>query len=185
MILYGSFTSPYVRHCRIVLLESGLDFSFEDTDYAGSAAGSPTQRVPFLKDGDIKLTDSSSILLHIKQKIGTPFMQDIHELELYAMTNTAMDAAINLFLLEKDQLGPDQSDYLKRQAARIESSLAALNEFELAAEQPYSDGQIRLLCFLAWGLFRNRFNISSHQNLQKFLQGAQSWSAFTTTAPPA
>ena len=62
MELFGSFTSPYVRHCRVVLAHTGLDCEFVETDYDQSAARSPTRRVPFLRDGDRMLTDSASIL---------------------------------------------------------------------------------------------------------------------------
>jgi len=41
--LYGSYTSPFVRHCRIALLESGLAFTFVETDQVSSAKLSPTQ----------------------------------------------------------------------------------------------------------------------------------------------
>ena len=53
MKLYGSFTSPFARHCRIVLLETGQACDFVETDYAASAAASPAKKVPFLQDGDI------------------------------------------------------------------------------------------------------------------------------------
>jgi glutathione S-transferase len=73
MKLYGSYTSPFVRHCRIALIETGLAFDFIETDQTGSAAKSPTKRVPFLEDGNIFLTDSSSILKHIREKTGHTF----------------------------------------------------------------------------------------------------------------
>ena len=117
MILYGSQTSPYVRHCRIVLMQSGLPWTFQDTDYAASAAGSPTKRVPYFQDGDTRLTDSSSILMHLRQRLGQPYMEKVEQLERYALCNTLLDTAINLFLLERDGLGPTDSDYLARQQA--------------------------------------------------------------------
>ena len=33
MKLFGSYTSPYVRHCRIVLAQNGQDCEFVETDY--------------------------------------------------------------------------------------------------------------------------------------------------------
>ena len=106
MKLYGSYTSPFVRHCRIALLETGLACEFIETDQAGSAAKSPTKRVPFLEDGDVFLTDSSSILKHIREKAGTAFLSSASELDLFAMVNTALDATVNLFFLERDHLPP-------------------------------------------------------------------------------
>ena len=50
MKIYGNSPSPFVRHCRIALIESGLDFEFLiDTDYQLSRQRSPTQRIPFLE----------------------------------------------------------------------------------------------------------------------------------------
>lgn len=185
MILYGSLTSPYVRHCRIALTISGLESEFKDTDYAASAVGSPTQKVPFLADGDIKLTDSSSILLHIKQQSGQSFLQDVQELELYTMVNTVMDATINLFLLEKDGVTPENSRYLSRQAARIESGLKAMTQFDLSTQSPFNESEIRLGCFLDWAIFRKRISLDNYPELSRFLNDINAWAPFKETAPPS
>ena len=74
MKLYGSLTSPYVRHARIAIAQSGFQCEFEEADYARSAELSPTARVPFFEDGDLMLTDSSSILKYVREKAGTGFL---------------------------------------------------------------------------------------------------------------
>ena len=52
MKLFGSFTSPYVRHCRIALMQSGLDWEMAELDiHTSNDPGTPTLRVPFLEDG--------------------------------------------------------------------------------------------------------------------------------------
>ena len=188
MKLHGSFTSPYVRHCRIELSKAGLDYEFIETDYAASAAGSPTKRVPFLSDGSTVLTDSSSILLYIKQCGGQAGFTDSEDFELYSLVNTTMDTEINLFLLSRDGLGPDSSDYLKRQRSRVASGLDRLNEMVAGSRSQnhdYSDGQIRLACLLEWGLFRNRFDLDGRPALQAFLERIRAWPVFAETAPPA
>ena len=48
MELFGSYTSPFVRHCRIALLETKTKFSFTETDFETSAKLSPAKKVPFL-----------------------------------------------------------------------------------------------------------------------------------------
>ena len=60
MQLYGSYTSPFVRHCRIALAQAGISFDLVETDGAQSARLSPTSKVPFLKGDGISLTDSTS-----------------------------------------------------------------------------------------------------------------------------
>ncbi|MDO3385221.1 glutathione S-transferase family protein [Gilvimarinus sp. SDUM040013] len=184
MKLYGSYTSPYVRHCRIVLSQIGEDFEFIETDRAGSAIKSPTKRVPFLEDGNICLTDSSAIVKYLREKANTPFLPDIADYDSYCLTNTALDAAANVFFLELDGVGPAQSDYLKRQADRIKSSLDALELKNLAEKAPYNDFELKLGCFLDWGLYRERISLKSYPNLQVFLQGIKQYPYFAATTPP-
>lgn len=184
MKLYGSYTSPFVRHCRIALIETGATCEFIETDQAGSAQKSPTQRVPFLEDDGIFLTDSSSILKYIREKFGKKFLPATQEFNQFCMINTALDATVNLFFLQRDGVDIQTYEYTKRQSARIESSLAELNALELPQQAPYNDAQLRLACFLGWGLFRKRINIDAYKNLQNFLAGANQYTAFANTAPP-
>jgi glutathione S-transferase len=184
MELYGSYTSPYVRHCRIAVLEGNLDCTFIETDHAASAASSPTKRVPFLHDGAITLTDSASILMQFRRKAGQKFLEDPVEYDHFCLANTALDATVNLFMLERDGLTPDKSPYLARQAQRVASSLVQLNKLPLPAAPPYTDAELRIACYLAWGLFRQRISLAEYPNLVSFLDGASSYEPFRLTVPP-
>ncbi|MEC9318540.1 MAG: glutathione S-transferase N-terminal domain-containing protein [Pseudomonadota bacterium] len=68
MELFGSYTSPYVRHCRIAFKETGLAYSFTETDHDMSAKLSPAKKVPFLHHNDLRFFDSSSILKYVREK---------------------------------------------------------------------------------------------------------------------
>ena len=182
MILYGSYTSPYARHCRIALSESELEWQFKDTDYEGSASGSPCQRVPFLEDEGLKLTDSSSILLHVRTLQNRPFIENVTQMELFTMSNTAMDAAINLFLLERDGLTVQNSAYLSRQSARIDSLMQELSKTKLSANS-FKDSEIRLACFLDWAQFRERVDLNPYPELMRFLAAINRWDTFADTSP--
>lgn len=184
MKLYGSYTSPFVRHCRIALIETNCACEFIETDQAASATQSPTKRVPFLEDGDLFLTDSTAILKHLREKAGQPFLAKTTELNDFCIINTALDSTVNLFFLQRDGVDLQAHEYTRRQAARIESSLAELNALKLPTQAPYSDVHLRLACYLAWGLFRNRINIDEHENLQHFLAGIQQYQPFKDTAIP-
>lgn len=185
MKIYGSFTSPFVRHCRIALLETDLTCEFIETDAQQSAVISPTKKVPLLVDGDITLTDSSSILRYLRTKSGMPFMEDIKDFELFNMTNTVMDACVNIFFLEKfDEITSEQSTYLARQKSRVLSGLEALNELEIHAQLPLSDGLIRLACFLDWGIYRERIDLRKLTNLTRLLDIARTDKNFIKTVPP-
>jgi glutathione S-transferase len=184
MKLYGSYTSPYVRHCRIVLLEAGFTPEFIETDQSASANKSPTKRVPFLEDGNIFLTDSSGIIRYIREKVGTKFLPTIEELNQFCTVNSALDSCTNLFFLQRDGIDIQAYEYTKRQAARIESSLAELNALSLPTQAPYNDVHLRLGCFLAWALFRNRITLEPYKNLQNFLYNLDNYPNFFDTAPP-
>lgn len=182
MKLFGSLASPFVRHCRIALNTAGLDHVFVET--AALASPSPTKRVPFLHDGDLELTDSSSILKHIRNKGGQPFLEDIKSFDLYCMANTLADACISLFLSGKlDEASPTDSKYLQRQVARIESGLKELDAQFPSPKLPLDDAQIRLACTIDWGLFRGILDLQDHPNLSALLDVANSWAPFAETSP--
>ncbi|MEM7053116.1 MAG: glutathione S-transferase [Pseudomonadota bacterium] len=187
MKLYGNDFSPYVRHCRIALAECEIPYEFIKVDHAQSARQSPTARMPFLEDGELRLNDSASILRHIRNQVGQPFMPDIEDYELFLLTNTGMDTSINLFLLEKDGLGPENVPYLARQAARVESVLTELDTrcgmLQDPIQPPFTDGLLRVGCYLRWALFRERLSIDAHAHLQRLLQVMEEWPLLAETDP--
>jgi glutathione S-transferase len=184
MKLYGSYTSPFVRHCRIALLETELPCTFVETDHATSATGSPTKRVPYLHDDTVMLTDSASILKYLRNRAGQGFMEDVIEYDRFCLVNTVLDTTVNLFMLEKDGLTPEKSAYLKRQSQRIATTLEELDNLVLGPTAPYNDAELRLACYLDWALFRERIDLAPYQNLVKFLEGANNYEHFRVTAPP-
>ena len=189
MELYGSYTSPFARHCRIALIESELDFTFVETDAAKSAQLSPTQKVPFLKykeNGFEKmLSDSSAILKYIRENSGEKFLNNIETFNHYCMANTLMDSAINLFYLEKDGLKPEHSAYLTRQQARLQSGLVELNQIKFSSKAPFNDAELRIACFLDWALFRERITLDTYNNLGDFLENIRRYKNFASTKPKA
>ncbi len=193
MELYGSYTSPFVRHIRIVLLENNIPFRFVETDAAGSAQLSPTQKVPFLtytENGENRmLTDSSAILKYVRECSGGTFFNDAHNtlaaFNAYCTANTLLDTAINLFYLEKDGVGAQQSAYLARQQSRLQTGLAELDKLTYSACAPYNDAELRIACFIDWALFRNRFTLDELPKLQGFLDSIRQYPHFVSTAPKA
>ena len=183
MQLYGSYTSPYVRHCRIVLLETGLPCEFIESDGKVSAARSPAQKLPFLCHEDLLLTDSSSIIRYLREQAGQRFFPSVSEYDLFCLANTAVDAAANLFVLEKDGVTPSQSSYLQRQEQRIQTCLSTLNRCAFNPGPPYSDFELRLGCILGWARFRGRFDFSQHERLSNCLADLDQYPHFAATAP--
>ncbi|MCA0899966.1 MULTISPECIES: glutathione S-transferase family protein [Microbulbifer] len=186
MKLFGSFTSPFVRHCRIALMQSNLDWEMVELDiHASKDPGTPTLRVPFLEDGALRLTDSTSIVKYIREKAGQEFIGDIQDLDRYCLANTLLDSAINLFLLERTGLDLNENVYTRRQQKRVESILGELNSAPLPVFGEFNDADYRIAVAAAWGQFRQRYSINGHDNLQRLLEMAGKDSAFVATAPPA
>lgn len=186
MTLFGSYTSPYVRHCRIVLAQTDTPYTFVETDYAASNTGSPTKRVPYLHDGEAKLHDSSAIIHYLRQKNGQAFLPTVAETELFALANTVLETCVNLFLLEKSGISDPNNGFLQRQQARIDSGLAALDD-SVAVKPDLSnmnDAAWRIACLLDWGLFRQRINLDDTANLRAFLSVVRDWDIFSATTPP-
>ncbi len=184
MQLFGSYTSPYVRHCRIALAETGLRCEFIESDTRTSAERSPSQKLPFLQDGELLLTDSSSILRYLREKAGQSFFPSLRDYDDFCLTNTLMDAAQILLVLERDGLTPEQSPYLERQRRRIDTCLDALAQRPLSGQAPYSDFELRLGCVLAWGRYRDRFSFQQYPSLTELLEGLDQYAPFADTAPP-
>jgi glutathione S-transferase len=184
MKLYGSYTSPFVRHVRIVLLETAQNVEFIETDQAGSTAKSPTQRVPFLEDGEVFLTDSASITKYLREKAGQDYCRTAQELDDLCLVNTVMDATVNLFFIKRDGVDITAVPYLQRQAARIQSTLAELNHQQWPTSAPYNDAQIRLACFIGWAKFRNQIDFSPYKNLETFYANMLDYNHFVATQPP-
>ena len=185
MKLFGSFTSPYVRHCRIALMQSGLDWEMVELDiHSSKDPATPTMRVPFLEDGALKLTDSTPIVKYIREKSGHSFIPDVSDLDRYCLANTLLDTAINLFLLERSGLDLDGNVYTRRQLQRVERILNELDTAPLPLPGELGDADYRVAVGVAWGQFRNRFSIDAHPNLQRLLEIAGQDEIFMETAPP-
>lgn len=183
--LFGSLTSPYVRQCRVVALATNAPLELVETDAAASGSLTPTGRVPFFRDGSLMLTDSASITRYLREYAGQVFLPTVADQELFQLAGTVLDTGINLFLFERhDGLLPSASKYLTKQEARVRSGLSALNDGPLPDRAPLGDAAIRLACLLGWGRFRNRFTLDGFGRLSQFLDLADSWEPFATTAPP-
>lgn len=186
--LYGSLTSPYVRHCRIALEQSGMAWRMVEVDGAASARRSPTKKVPYFTEGELLLSDSSSIVRYVREKSTQTNLQDIRSYDRYLLINTLLDSAINLFLLARDGCTPENSSYLRRQKSRLVDGLVALNQQQFKSlsvvENQFDDTLLRLVCFLDWGVYRDQICIEGLGQLERILDEAKRWPLFLHSAPP-
>lgn len=184
MKLYGSYTSPFVRHCRILLLETSQTFEFIETDQVASAVKSPTKRVPFLEDDEIVLTDSLAIIKYLREKSGQVFCQSVQELNRLCLVNTVLDTVVNLFFIKRDGTDITLIPYLQRQVARIESTLQELNNTRFSLAAPYDDADLRLGCFMGWAKLRKQVDFSVYPELENFYESILGYELFEKTKPP-
>lgn len=182
MQLFGIPNSPFVRHCRIVLQQSGIACDFVET--STTKATSPTKRVPYLQDGDLHLTDSASIVRYLREKAGEAFLPEIRDYDRFCLVNTAADTCVNLFVLSRDGVTPETSAYMKRQRDRVESILQLFDQ-EQGELRLNNDADLRLMCYLDWALFRDLINIDRHKQLTAWLERARQQPEFVATAPVA
>ena len=78
---------------------------------------------------------------------------------------------------------PENTPYLARQRARIQSGLGELDRRFDPADGIVRDSALRCACFLDWALFRNRLSLDGLDNLQGLLQAAKGSDLFNETAP--
>lgn len=182
MQLHGTYTSPYVRHCRIVVAQENVNCGFVETTAGESGAYTATLRVPFLVDGDLQLNDSLSIIRHLRAQNDHKLFRDASDLDFFCTVNTALDTAVNIFQFERD--GIITGAYLDLQRDRLAGLFHELNEKPSHFDGQWTDAWIRLACLLGWVRFRDRYDVSQHPSLECFLAGADRWSLFAETTPP-
>ena len=121
---------------------------------------------------------------YVREKSGQVFIPEVKDLDRYCLANTLLDAAINLFLLERSGVDINSNVYTQRQQKRIELVLKELDAAPLPAPGKMGDADYRVAVGVAWGQFRNRFSIDAHPNLQRLLEIAADDATFVATAPP-
>jgi glutathione S-transferase len=195
MKLYGVRTSPYVRHARVALTQSNLEWELEQVTL-DTISRSPTLRVPFLIDGDLTLSDSSVIVRYVREQSGQAFLATVADHELFALATSVLDTAVNVYLMNIGDsadlaevpagasiTGFDPKTYFERQQERIAVGVQELEHCQLSSSQPYTDGEIRLACLLDWAAYRGTIDLSGKDNLCRFLNEIRMWQPFAETAP--
>lgn len=139
MKLYYSNGSPFARKVRIVLHELGVPFESDISDQLRPADGAPgpTLSVPVLEDGGRMLWDSDVIVEYLLATHGggapagepplAPWLarpgQRWEDMTLLATIASYAGSMMNLRMMQVDGITPENSDYLARQAARVERCL--------------------------------------------------------------
>jgi glutathione S-transferase len=182
MKLYGTPTSPYTRKVRILARAAGLDVPLVDTRTEAGAAGlarvAPLGKVPVLEleagASPRALPDSALIAAWLwahhepaLRAAGFDVTPNAWaDRELTVLVEGALDSAINRFYLLRDKL-PDQG-YVTRQAARVVTTLTALEARVPAFGRPVTISALSLGCGLDWMLLRVAADLAPYHRLRAF-----------------
>jgi glutathione S-transferase len=171
--LIGSARSPYVRICRMLLIQNNIDFNFrllnfvdDPKDAATLASVTPINRVPLLLDGDQKIFDSRVIVNYLMQKHGWKRLS-LDEENYVSASYSCLEAGVALFLLRRDGLDTESPGfYFSRQRARIPANLKYLAPWvsELDPSRPgdWNYPAMSLFSFLFWAEARDLLKISDY-----------------------
>ena len=184
MKLYGTVNSPFARHCRIALLQENQQFEFIDANRDTMTGISPTHKIPYFTEGDIALSDSSSIVKYVREKSNNAFLPAVQDYERFTIASTVMDTLINFRILSAEGHTPDTIQYMNIQLNRAKSGLLALNNLIDPSTDLQEDSTLRAACLVDWGLFRNCIQLDGLNNLSALLDNARKLPAFNETAPP-
>lgn len=177
--LIGSVRSPYVRVCRMLLLQNRIPFDFRVLNFVDDAADAaelsketPINRVPILVDGDQRIFDSRVIVNYLTKKHGLRPLS-VEEENLVSVAYSCLDTGVTLFLMKKD--GFDMSHpgfFLSRQRARIPANLAYLTPWARALDASRPDhwnyASMSLFAFLYWGQARGVVDVGAYPELAAF-----------------
>jgi glutathione S-transferase len=191
MKLYGSFTSPYVRRLRLILMDVKYDMIDAPTSSAEGRAIlrklNPTMKIPMFEDNGLVLCDSTLIAQYLHEKLARPYLS-IPQLNLLKIIDGITDSYIQLFLLDKS--GFDSTDdkmYFNLQHERIERSFKYL-ENVVADKQicatDWSYLSISLFTSLDWLKVRKLHDFSHLEAMQAFYVDASQRKDVKSTSIP-
>lgn len=182
--LYGSKTSPYVRHCRVVLLDTQTPFEFIEADTAMRDQVTPTLKVPYMENEGLKLHDSHSIVQYCRQQAGELPFQSITDLDYFLLASTLLETGINILQLKRSGLTVSAVPFLQRQTLRLTSLLDAFANITAQRSWQWNDATIRAACMIRWIEMRGFDDFSRYPALRALHSQALEHANFVATEPP-
>ena len=206
--LFGHDVSPYVRRVRVVLAELRIPFERDIHGWQDPAAefvaASPIQRVPMLDLGpgaQVRFVFDSQVIAatlyalpHPAPGGQPPFQEALFEPALaladrnvLSVVDAAQDSLVNVYLLEGDGVGTDQSGYLRRQANRARACLDSL-ERTYRGRQTLTPGRlayvdVAVVSLLGWIRFRKRLDLTPWTELSALESAHAARPSIASTRP--
>jgi glutathione S-transferase len=186
----GSVRSPFVRICRLFLLQNQIPFEFEilnflenETDAQKLATETPVNKVPVLVDGAQKIFDSRVIINYLIKKHGLPALT-IDEENYVTAIYSCLDTGVLLFLLKRDGIDIQAPGFFRaRNRERIPANLKYLEAWasKLDPAKDWSYPAMALFSFLYWGEKREVLSLEDYPNMKAFLTRFQPAAGVTET----
>ncbi|MDD0851855.1 glutathione S-transferase family protein [Halobacteriovorax sp. GB3] len=173
MKIYGSTTSPYVRRLRLLLEGQSYQFHkvnlMDEKDRKLLADLGPIKKVPILEDGETVLYESRVIFNYLQQKLAITKNESEKENTL-SIIDALSDSLVIILQLKWSDVPFDESKLIfKLQKERIIQSLEVLEEMVSLGKFSAWDYQAMCLyCLIDWILFREVWNLTEYESLQKF-----------------
>jgi glutathione S-transferase len=159
-IIVGSERSPFVRACRMLMLQNAIQFEFKKLNFVEDAADaaelkniSPVNKVPVLIDDGQKIFDSRVIANYLIGKHSLRPLSLDEENRLTAIYSL-MDTGVLFFLMKRDGLDTGANGFfLSRLRDRVPDNLNYLKDWAstLGPKEDWHFPAMMLLSFLRWG----------------------------------
>ncbi len=201
--LYFGYISPYSRKIRVVLAEKGLDYDPVTVQAAQADVSfnalNPARRVPAFVDGDQTLFESQVIVEYLLRTYrgnaegAPPFAETLcrpdHYFEDLLVLNaieTMLDSGLVLLQMRNNGITAEQSEYLGREAGRIQvilDWLEARAKPEGFVPGTFSVQDMNLVITLQWCDYRSMFDWSGRPNLQAIVTQYAQRPSMSSTVP--
>ena len=178
--LVGSEKSPFVRVCRMLMMQNKIDFEFRILNFVvdrvhaeALAKESPINRVPILMDGEQTIFDSRVIVNHLIKKHGLRELS-LDEENLVSAAYSCMDSGVVLFLMQQDGFdvnGP--GFFLARQRERIPRNIEFMTpwarDLDPANPRDWNFASMSLFAFLFWAQARELIKLADYPEMVSFM----------------
>ena len=169
MKLIGSYTSPFVRKIRVILIEKGIPFSLlEDVPWDLNSRApqyNPLGKVPILIDEQGRTWFDSPVIaefieaLHAKHSlVPVAKLAAVEVRQIESLADGVVEAGIAIFLEHKRPEEMQNTDWIDRQHAKINRGIAALEKMISGKEWLHADNfslaDIAVGVVLEWLNFR-------------------------------
>lgn len=178
--LVGSEKSPFVRVCRMLMMQNKIDFEFRVLNFVvdkahaeALAKASPINRVPILMDGEQTIFDSRVIVNHLVKKHGLPALT-LDEENFVSTAYSCMDSGVVLFLMRQDGFDVNGSGFfLARQRERIPRNLEFMTPWARglnpANARDWNFASMSLYAFLFWAQARQLIDLKNYPEMASFV----------------